>query len=216
MSNNNLFIKNNLHVQYGCGLYAPGSWVNFDASPSLRIQKLPLIGRFSKKFGLPVFPSNVHYGDIVKGLPVAKESCEAVYCSHILEHLAYEDALKALRNTLGILRSGGLFRIVVPDLNAAARTYVDSTEETASIKFMESTFLGYRSLPRGLASLVRRNFGNSNHLWMWDFKGLAAQLREAGFKEVRRAQFGDSSLSCYREVENIERWDDGVGIECMK
>jgi Methyltransferase domain len=204
-----------MHVQYGCGLWAPPNWINFDASPSLRLQRKPLLGSLSKRMGLPVFPSNVRYGNIVKGLPVASASCEAVYCSHVLEHLAFEDAVVALRNSWEILETGGIFRIVVPDLEWEMKTYLNSTAEGASIQFMENTFLGYRSRPHGF-NLVKHYFGNSRHLWMWDFKALAAQLKSAGFSSVRRARFGDSSLLCFKEVEDEGRWTNAVGIECLK
>jgi hypothetical protein len=47
---NNIFNKTNedstkLYVQYGAGNEAVQGWLNFDASPTLRIQKMPLIGR---------------------------------------------------------------------------------------------------------------------------------------------------------------------------
>ena len=35
---------NEVYVQYGCGWNAPRGWRNFDASPNLRIDHLPLIG----------------------------------------------------------------------------------------------------------------------------------------------------------------------------
>ena len=35
------------YVQYGCGLSAPNEWINFDVSPTLRIQKIPIIGSLS-------------------------------------------------------------------------------------------------------------------------------------------------------------------------
>ena len=60
-----------LYVQYGCGLSCPAGWLNFDASPTLRLQRLPAIGRL---FVNSVrFPDRVHYGDIRKGLPIADE-----------------------------------------------------------------------------------------------------------------------------------------------
>ena len=117
---------------------------------------------------------------------------------------------------MAILQPDGLFRILVPDLEAAARKYLDSKDDTAADKFLEGTFLGYRRRPRGVSGVVRHFIGNKNHLWMWDFKGLAAQLTAAGFRRVRRAQFGDSSLSCFREVEDAGRWNDGFGIECAR
>lgn len=34
-----------LYVQFGCGLCAPPGWLNFDASPTPRFERLPLLGR---------------------------------------------------------------------------------------------------------------------------------------------------------------------------
>ncbi|MCB0428967.1 MAG: hypothetical protein KDD54_02555 [Flavobacteriales bacterium] len=72
------------YVQYGCGLSAPEKWLNFDASPTLRIQKIPVLGQILRKKLNVVFPDNVIYGDIVKGLPIEVDSCEGVYCSHVV------------------------------------------------------------------------------------------------------------------------------------
>ncbi|HEX8242224.1 MAG TPA: hypothetical protein VF541_01965 [Longimicrobium sp.] len=33
-----------IHAQYGCGPCAPAGWRNFDASPTLRLQRLPAAG----------------------------------------------------------------------------------------------------------------------------------------------------------------------------
>ena len=82
-----------LYVQFGCGSCAPEGWRNFDASPRLRLEKCPVIGRFIRQ---PVFPSNCEYGDIVKGLPFAPVTVDVLYSSHVLEHLSLED----LRMTL--------------------------------------------------------------------------------------------------------------------
>jgi len=109
-------MRNSYYVQYGCGWSAPVGFRNFDASPTLRFERLPLLGKLYTKNNSR-FPENVEYGDIVKGLPVPPTSCEAVYCSHVLEHLSLDDFRKALRNTHRILKSGGTFRLVVPDLD---------------------------------------------------------------------------------------------------
>src|SRR5438046_2163574 len=128
-----------LYVQYGCGLSAPADWKNYDTSPTLRIQKIPVLGKLIGSRMSPVFPSNVLYGDIVKGLPVSNTSCDAVYCSHVLEHLSLNDFRVALANTYRILKPGGTFRCVVPDLEAITRSYLhklESKRETASIEFI--------------------------------------------------------------------------------
>lgn len=104
-----------VYVQYGCGWSAPEAWLNFDSSPTLRFERLPLIGKLYTR-NARRFPANVRYGDVVKGLPVADKSCDGIYASHVLEHLAFADFEKALTNTFRYLKPGGTFRLVVPDL----------------------------------------------------------------------------------------------------
>lgn len=207
---------NTAYVQYGCGLSAPEGWRNFDASPTLRLQRLPVVGRRLHGGGLPLFPSNVEYGDIVKGLPVPAGSCRGVYCSHVLEHLALADFRTALRNTRTMLAEGGIFRFVLPDLEHLAREYVASTAPDASIVFMEQSMLGKPSRARGASGLLRTWMGNSAHLWMWDYKSMSAELTRAGFRGVRRAQLGDSADPHFAEVEDPGRWTDQLGVECMR
>jgi len=97
-------MNNKIYVQYGCGLSAPKEWKNFDVSPTLRIQKTPIVGNLFKSRLNTVFPENVQYGDIIKGLPVKDDSVDGVYCSHTLEHLSLEDFRKALKNTYRIMK----------------------------------------------------------------------------------------------------------------
>ena len=111
-----------IYVQYGCGLSAPKEWANFDISPTLRIQNIPILGPIFKDKLNTIFPKNALYGDIIKGLPVNDNSCDGLYCSHTLEHISLNDFRKALINSYKILKPGGIFRCVVPDLELAART----------------------------------------------------------------------------------------------
>src|SRR5690606_36038338 len=168
------------YVHYGCGLTAPGEWENYDVSPTLRIQKVPLLGRMLRRWLNAEFPDNVRYGNKIKGLPVEKDSCDGVYCSHTLEHLSLADFRKALANTNKILKPGGIFRCVVPDLEWAAIKYLRSLDEgtsSASLEFLSDTLLGSKNRPRGLVQFLTSHFGNSNHLWMWDRKSLSEELR---------------------------------------
>src|SRR4051794_19768955 len=129
------------YVQYGCGWSAPSGWRNFDASPTLRFERLPVVGRLYTKNRFR-FPVGVEYGDIVKGLPVEPATCSGVYCSHVLEHLSLACFHTALRNTQKILRVGGIFRFVVPDLEDAALQYIRNPATDAALVFMRETGLG--------------------------------------------------------------------------
>jgi SAM-dependent methyltransferase len=200
-----------LYVQYGCGLSCPAGWLNFDASPTLRLQRLPAIGRWCG--GTVRFPDGVRYGDIVKGLPLAAGTADGVYASHVLEHLTFADCAVALRNTFRLLKAGGLFRLVVPDLECRARQYLKRLEDgdtQANSWFMRAAGLGAEHRSRGAAALARATFGNSAHLWMWDEPAMAAALRQAGFADVRRCRFNDSADPAFRAVEDAGRYLDAA------
>ena len=110
------------YVQYGCGFTAPTEWINYDASPTLRFERLPVLGKLYTR-NKQRFPENVKYGDVVKGLPEKPETADGVYCSHTLEHLALNDFRIALKNTYKILKPGGIFRCIVPDLREITQIY---------------------------------------------------------------------------------------------
>lgn len=132
---------NNKYVQYGCGWSAAENWRNFDSSPTLRFERIPIIGKLYIKNDTR-FPKNAEYGDIVKGLPIPDNSCKAVYCSHILEHLALDDFKQAIINTHKILQSGGYFRLVLPDLEYSINRYINDSSTGSASVFLKETSLG--------------------------------------------------------------------------
>jgi ABC-type Fe3+-hydroxamate transport system substrate-binding protein len=63
-------------------------------------------------------------------------------------------------------------------------------------------------------------FGNSGHLWMYDYKSMQNYLAEAGFKNMKKCKIGDSGIDIFSEVEELHRFIDGdfveVAIQCTK
>jgi SAM-dependent methyltransferase len=207
-----------LYVQFGCGFCAPPGWVNFDASPTLRIKRLPLIGRLVRGNGAR-FPDNVRYGDIARGLPISDGSCAGMYGSHVLEHLALDDFRAAIINALRYLRPGAIFRALVPDLEAGARFYLEALEKdpaTAAMSFVRGTCLGDESRPRGFKGRLTSSLGNARHRWMWDYAGLSNELDRAGFTHIRRCAYGDCEDPRFKEVEDPKRFEGSVAVECRR
>jgi SAM-dependent methyltransferase len=204
------------YIQYGCGPSCPEGWINYDASPTLRLQRLRVIGKLFRR-GSIEFSDDVRFGDIVKGLPVADGSAQGVYASHVLEHLSLADFWTALHNTFRILKPGGIFRLVVPDLEIRARTYVEKLkvgDAEANTWFMRTSNLGLEHRKRGLEAWARGVFGNSAHLWMWDERSMTAALEKVGFIGVRRCRFNDSKDEAFRLVEDASRfYDDSADVE---
>lgn len=205
------------YVQFGCGTCAPETWQNFDAGPAFWLQsRLSFLTPLLVKRGFPDYPKNIKYGDVIKGLPVAPQSAEAVYCSHVLEHMTLEEFRVAIRNVFSYLRPGGTFRLVLPDLEQLITSYVNDPSPEAASRFMRESYLGEANLSRGLKAMPAALFGRSRHLWMWDYKGIAEQLAEAGFTDIRRAQLGDSPDPRFAEVESEGRWTDCLGVDCKR
>jgi len=211
--------QRHLHVQFGCGPNsAPNGWINFDASPTLRLQRIPIIGSIITA-RRPRFAPGVRYGDIVAGLPLPDGSCAAIYSSHVIEHLPYEDALKGFAESYRLLEDGGRFRVVVPDLAALTRAYLkrhETADPEAASAFMQASYLGVRERHGRLADMLVRSFGNSAHLWMWDLPSLTEAAVKAGFSSVRPAVFNDSCDPSFEGVESPERFIDAVAIEAQK
>jgi predicted SAM-dependent methyltransferase len=204
-----------LYVQYGCGLCAPAGWLNFDASPRLRLERMPgICTMIAATTGL-LFPSTAAPGDIVLGLPIGDSTVLGVYCSHVLEHLPRDEVPRALRNTFRMLIPGGVFRLIVPDLHWRVLKYLASSEigdPLAADRLLKECLLGRQSRVRQYLKLIREHFGNSAHLWMYDFAAMKALLEEAGFVKVRRCEAGDGD-GMFSRVEDPNRFFEGDHVE---
>ena len=137
---------NCLHI--GCGLVAPESWKNVDASPTLVISKIPLLEKIILSLVDGLFwPENVEYGNILEGMRIKENSCDLVFASHVLEHLSYSDFHTALNNIYKYLKPGGIFRFIVPDLKKYVDNYLVQYSDIniaskASVNFMKDTCTG--------------------------------------------------------------------------
>lgn len=197
----------------------PIEWDNYDSSPTLKFQKIPMVGRVYCK-NRTRFPDNLRVGDIVKGLDVPSGSAEAVYCSHTLEHLSLQELRKCLANVYDMTASGGIFRMVLPDLEYYIKRFEADTTPEACSRFMRDTYLGEESPWSGMVGFLTYTFGTSKHRWMWDYKGLACELAGAGFTDIRRAQMSDCEVPAlkplFAQVESHGRWLNCLGIQCRK
>jgi len=67
---------------------------------------------------------NVVVHDLRKSIPYRDETFDVVYHSHLLEHFPKHHAHAFLHECYRVLRSNGIMRIVVPDLEEIAKTYL--------------------------------------------------------------------------------------------
>lgn len=216
-----------LYVQFGAGNEAIPGWVSFDSSPTLVIQKIPVLGRLLRPKLNCVFDDDIKYGDIVKGLPLTDNNVDGLFCSHVLEHLSYSDFSTALKNCFRYLK-GGVFRIIVPDLEWYIRRYVTSKQGSdstsvakASIEFMKGTCLGLEESRLTIRRRLVDAFRGSGHRWMWDYDALSTALADHGFVDIKRFKQGECEDEMFLKPERDHQFGEkespyGLAIECRK
>lgn len=125
-----------LKLNLGCGLATQEGWVNIDSSCNARLAKYPRLRRFLGKLKiLPgrllevPWPKNITSLDVRRGLPYPNSSVMYIYSSHLLEHLSRAEARKLLKECYRVLVSGGVIRIIVPDLRTCVGKYTDSFQK---------------------------------------------------------------------------------------
>lgn len=102
-------------INLGCGSVFVDSpdWVNFDFSP--------------------VTPS-VKRANLLKRLPLPDNNVLLVYSSHFLEHVPKKKVSAVLNEIFRILSPGGRVRLVLPDLEEMARSYLALRETNSHSK----------------------------------------------------------------------------------
>jgi predicted SAM-dependent methyltransferase len=193
--------KNTLNINIGCGHKAATDWKNFDSSPTLLLEKIPILSKLFK-INENTFPKNVLFGDITKKILCEPNAAENIYCSHTLEHMSREEMIIALNNIFIMLKPGGVFRVVVPSLESRIKKYHENNDADL---FMDSLHMGEK-FKNNFIDKIRSIFGNSKHKWMYDDVTLHKHLKNAGFRNIRKCFFLDSKKECFSNVEQYSRF----------
>lgn len=200
-------------VNIGCGTSVAAGWINIDNSPNGRLSKYPLLKWILWKLRILSdrhyrvnWPEALLIHDVRKRLPFPDSSIDYVYTSHFLEHNSLSDAKKLIADVFRILKSGGVFRVVVPDLAIGAQRYLNALQETPPNKEAAADFLNWLQLSR---PGVR-----DPHLWMYDAPSLTAMLVEQGFANVVVRQFRQGRVPDCDVLDN--RGEDSLYIEAEK
>jgi predicted SAM-dependent methyltransferase len=112
--------------------------------------------------------------------PFANDAVDLVYVSHCLEHFSHREVPAVIAEWRRVLKPGGVLRLGVPDFDALLDVYETSGRNVESI---QEYLLGGQDYPL-----------NFHHV-AFTFDSLAAKLRAAGFREVRRWQRGADELT---------------------
>jgi len=144
---------------------------------------------------------------------------ELIFASHVLEHLPLADARVMLQRVCRALVPGGLFRVIVPDLDAIIAAYLKDAGNGAEAAhgFVRGLGIGAERSRVGLRARLREALSNARHQWMWTEASLRTELTVAGFTDITR-RHGAKDLGDLRfaAVEQEKRHMRAVCLEASR
>ena len=198
-----------LRINVGCGPSPTAGWVNIDNSPSVVLRHLPvgtLIGSTRRPVWDAARQQGVRYAS-AKRLPFSDASAEAIYSSHMLEHLSRTDVRRFLSECRRVLSYGGIIRIAVPDLRVIVREYETGRNAEQLIQ---------RLMLADERQAIRRIFRFTGHRWMYDGESLRRTITEAGFRDTEVLPAGSTMIPDPGALNLRERENESVYVEARR
>jgi SAM-dependent methyltransferase len=188
-----------LHI--GCGDHLVPGWLNADKFDSRADIYLNVYGR----------------------LPFADDTFDAVYCEHVLEHVAIEKVRHFLAEVRRVLRPGGVFRVTVPDLEMFAaryvarddgffRPYIDMYQERAA-RGVRKTWIVRTN---GAAFMTLANYRFFQHRWMYDFETIKACGEAVGYGRAVKQCFRQGLCAATAALDREFRRSETLYVDLVK
>jgi SAM-dependent methyltransferase len=150
-------------LNLGCGPFAMAGWLNADLRDGAGVDLR---------------------ADIRERLPLDDSSLDCVVAMHVLQDLAWNEIPAALRELKRILRSGGVLRLGLPDLDRAIDAYRRGDGAYFHIPDQDAKAVG--------AKLVTQIvwYGSVRTPFTFDFA--FETLAAAGFRQIARCAFRET------------------------
>ena len=139
------------------------------------------------------------YWDLRRGIPFGDGRVEAVYSSHLLEHMPFAEGQALLAEAYRVLAPGGTISICVPNAALYLRAYANDQQ-------LPSEYFTWSPALNGTTRIDMVNYVaymGGAHAYMFDTENLIRRLELVGFTQVRERQFDPAVDLQEREFESI-------------
>ncbi len=209
-------------LNLGCGSRTSPSCINIDWLPYLRLKRsrlgsilAPMVLKGERRERFEKLADTIVVHDLRKPLPFGDGTVDAVYHSHVLEHLDRHLVGPFFAEVRRVLRVDGVQRVVVPDFEKLCRRYLshlDSCADNVELKPDHDAYVaevieqmvrreasGTSQQPKARRFVENRLRGDARrqgetHQWMYDRVNLEVALNEAGFRDVQVVDHRTSSI----------------------
>jgi predicted SAM-dependent methyltransferase len=168
---------------------------NPDARVAIGVGRRPLPGWINTE----VTRSVGVFLDITNPWPDPQHSVSHIYMEHVIEHFPLDVGRQVFSNCLAGLAPRGRIRLATPDLERAARAYLDRS----AVGDQHLDFYRSARVAEHPTDLVRMLYAYDNHWkgYIYDFAALRDELTDAGFRQVVRVNPGESDDPAFRDLE---------------
>lgn len=179
----------NIKLNVGAGPFGEEGWLNIDM--------------FKYK--------NISFtNDCRKKLPLVNNTVSIIRCEHVLEHMDKEYEAKVfLKECFRVIKSGGVIRIVVPDIEKFVKAYYEKDWKSVGINYELKDNLQEADV---LTHIFRQG---GEHKYGYDYNALSYLLAESGFLKIEKKAFG-VSLNSELERDQVNHKEHSLYVEAIK
>jgi predicted SAM-dependent methyltransferase len=183
-----LLQNNPTRLNFGCGDANISGWIGIDRY-------------FGKNVEIVL--------DLRRQLPLPNSCADFCYSEHFLEHLTPEEGQVHLSEVYRILKPGGIYRVVVPDVIEFVRRYL-----SGDIAFFR---LAFPWADRPMQAIYAVANWNGEHRNILDLSELRTMGKIAGFSEIERSEAQRSAFPDLRiDSTNPQRIAESLYVELHK
>ncbi|MDR8393381.1 methyltransferase domain-containing protein [Aliifodinibius sp. S!AR15-10] len=140
-----------------------------------------------------------------KKMPFPDYSVDYIFAEQFIEHITLDDGKYFINESYRILKNGGVLRLATPDLFLLYQIYLDQNDMVSQKEVVERHKNNHNPDVMNTCHFNNDMFRLWGHQFIYDYSTLEKVLHLAGFKEVNRLSFGESSID---ELSNLERHAD--------
>jgi len=210
-------------INVGCGRSVTEGWTNLDNSLSLRLARARIPLAIGKKLRLVSAEhieyiefcrlAEIEFADASKRIPAPDASVDAIYSSHMVEHLSQNDFGRFLGECKRALKQGGILRLVIPDIDYHINAYNEDRDADRLLREMLVTAPPIDTIGQKLSVLVA---GYRHHQWMYNGDSIKSLLQAAGFDSVKLLAPGETQIKDYGSLDLFERAESSVFVEAAR
>ncbi len=177
-----------LNLLFGCGETSYPGWVGIDC----------------------LFRDNVHLVlDLRRPLPFSDGIVDYCYSEHVLEHLFPDEGVRHLREVWRVLKPGGVYRLVVPNVSFFFERYLAGDDAFFRLAFPWAE--------RPMQAIWHIANWGGIHRNILDFAELHCMGIQTGFVEIRESKANCSDISDLRiDTPDPQRVAESLYVEMVK